>query len=166
MALKDSLLPEFDHEMALTRRVLERTPLQDAAWRPHARSMSLGELSTHLANIPSWVPSILRGSGYDMTPENEAPRREVLGTTDALLAELDRNVTAARQLIAETSDAQYMEPWSLKDRGKEVFTMPKVASLRSFLFSHSIHHRGQLSVFLRLRDVPVPAMYGPSGDER
>jgi uncharacterized damage-inducible protein DinB len=169
MALKDSLLPEFDHEMAVTRRVLERVPLQDAAWQPHSRSMSLGALATHLAEIPTWVPTLLHHDGYDMGAHDDTSGSgpsSKFQETDLLLAEFDKNVKAARELIAGTSDAQFMEPWTLKDKGQELFTMPKIGTLRAWLFSHSIHHRGQMTVYLRLRDVPIPAIYGPSADER
>lgn len=167
MALKDNLLPEFDHEMGVTRRVLERVPLQDGGWRPHPKSWSLAELATHLSQIPTWTPAILREPGYDMGGDGaEQPRRVPHATTEALLAEFDGAVRAARDLVAEVSDAQYLEPWTLKDKGQEVFTVPRVGAFRSFVLSHSIHHRGQLSVYLRLRDVPVPSIYGPSADER
>jgi uncharacterized damage-inducible protein DinB len=168
MALKDALLPEFDHEMALTRRVLERVPFGDAAWRPHAKSMTLGELATHLVELPTWAPTILTQRQFDMGGQEdvEEPPAWEADTLAALLAAFDKNALAARRVIADTSDAQFMEPWTLKSRGQEVFTLPKVAVLRSFILSHVIHHRGQLSVYLRLRDVPVPSIYGPSADER
>lgn len=165
MALKDSLVPEFDHEMALTRRVLERVPFADAAWKPHPKSMSLGELASHLADIPGWTGTLLRSSGFDMDGAGGGgPKSQP--THEALLAAFDANVRAARDLMADTTDAQFMEPWTLRGGGREIFTLPKVSVLRSWLFSHSIHHRGQLSVYLRLREVPVPSIYGPSADER
>lgn len=165
MALKDSLLPEFDHEMALTRRVLERVPYGDAAWKPHPKSMSLGELASHLADIPGWTTILLRSNGYDMDgPGGGGPRQHP--THEGLLDVFDANVRTARDLIADTTDAQFMEPWTLRGGGQEIFTRPRAGVLRSWLFSHSVHHRGQLSVYLRLRDVPVPSIYGPSADER
>jgi uncharacterized damage-inducible protein DinB len=165
MALKDTLLPEFDHEMAVTRRLLERVPFADAGWKPHPKSMSLGELASHLADIPGWTSVLLRSSGFDMDGAGGGgPKQQP--THEALLAAFDANVRSARDLIADTSDAQFMEPWTLRGGGQEIFTQPKVGVLRGWLFSHSIHHRGQLSVYLRLRDVPVPAIYGPSADER
>jgi uncharacterized damage-inducible protein DinB len=165
MALKDTLLPEFDHEMAVTRRLLERVPFADAGWKPHPKSMSLGELASHLADIPGWTSVLLRSSGFDMDGAGGGgPKQQP--THEALLAAFDANVRSARDLIADTSDAQFMEPWTLRGGGQEIFTQPKVGVLRGWLFSHSIHHRGQLSVYLRLRDVPVPGIYGPSADER
>jgi uncharacterized damage-inducible protein DinB len=167
MALKDSLLPEFDHEMGLTRRVLERVPFQDVAWAPHGKSMTLGALASHLADLPQWTSALLRESGFDIgESDNESGPRLKYGTLEELLAGFDNNVKGARDQIANTSDAQFMEPWTLRERGHEVFTQPRIATLRSFVLSHTIHHRGQMTVYLRLRDVPVPSIYGPSADER
>jgi uncharacterized damage-inducible protein DinB len=167
MSFSEALLPEFDHEMAVTRRVLERVPMEDAAWKPHEKSMSIGRLATHLAEIPTWAPTLIRGNGYDMGQDGgQAVERPTQSTSRDLLAAYDGNVKAARELIGATSDAEFMEPWTLKDKGKEVFTMPKMGTVRAWLLSHSIHHRGQLSVYLRLRNIPVPAIYGPSADER
>ncbi|MCL4812622.1 MAG: damage-inducible protein DinB [Vicinamibacteraceae bacterium] len=166
MTFTDILLPEFDHEMAVTRRVLERVPLAaDADWQPHAKSMSLARLASHLADIPGWVSAILRHDGYDMRGEDDGPE-VVFRDRDALLAHFDARARAGRDLLATASDAEMLLPWTLKKDGHVVLTMPRAASLRSFLFSHLIHHRGQLSVYLRLRDVPVPSIYGPSADER
>jgi uncharacterized damage-inducible protein DinB len=164
MALKDALLPEFDHEMAVTRRVLERVPWQDVDWKPHPKSMSLGALSSHLTSVLEWALIILKDSGFNLT---EPPRTDVpYQSVEELLAGFDKNVRAVRDLIANMSDAQFLEPWTFKDKGKEVFTMPRIGTLRNFTLNHTIHHRGQLSVYLRLRNVPVPAMYGPTADER
>jgi uncharacterized damage-inducible protein DinB len=165
MALKDALLPEFDHEMAVTRRVLERVPLNDKDWRPHPKSMSIGALASHLADIPNWVPVLLSESGFDMGGGGPGPQAKH-ANVEELLADFDKHVKTARELIANTSDAQFMEPWTLRESGREVFTMPRMGTVRSFLLSHSIHHRGQMSVYLRLREIPVPAIYGPSADER
>lgn len=164
MAIKDALLPEFDHEMAVTRRVLERVPMGEAAWTPHPKSMSLGRLASHLADIPSWAPTILEKPGYDMAAGANAPHAEHT-SREALLEAFDRNVQQARAAIAARSDAEMLAPWTLRAGEHVVFTQPRVGALRGFLFSHSIHHRGQMSVYLRLRDVPVPSIYGPSADE-
>jgi len=165
MPFSDMLLPEFDHEMAVTRRVLERVPLQHADWKPHVKSMSLGELATHLAHVPSWMRATLRGDGYDMSGD-AGERHEVLRTTADLLEVFDRHVAEARQILAATSDAEMMASWTLRAGEHVVFTQPRVGVLRGFIISHSIHHRGQMTVYLRLRDVPVPSVYGPSADER
>jgi uncharacterized damage-inducible protein DinB len=166
MALKDALLPEFDHEMAVTRRLLERVPLHDTEWQPHAKSMTIGVLATHLAELPGWAPVLIKESGFDIGGDHGEGPKTKYRTTTALLAAFDANVKAARELLAAASDGELLQPWTLRDKGKEVFTLPRVATLRSFLLSHTIHHRGQMSVYLRLRDVPVPSIYGPSADER
>lgn len=164
MAIKDSLLPEFDHEMATTRKLLERLPDEALDWKPHEKSMTLRQLSGHLATIPQWGLTIakedffdLAGGGGNPVPTMES-RAQILGA-------FDKSVGAAREMIAAKSDGELMAPWSLKRAGQEIFTLPRVAALRSFLMNHSIHHRGQLSVYLRLQNVPIPSIYGPSADE-
>jgi uncharacterized damage-inducible protein DinB len=162
MALRDSILPEFDHEMGTTRRLLERVPTA-YGWKPHAKSMSMGQLATHLATLPQWALYTMGHSSLDldvpMPPAQEATSNE------ELLATFDRNVAAARSAIASAGDGELMAPWSLRRGARELFTLPKVAVLRSFVMNHIIHHRGQLSVYLRLNDVPVPSIYGPTADE-
>lgn len=164
MAMKDALLAEFDHEMAVTRRVLERVPTADNDWKPHAKSFSLGALAAHLANIPSWLGTTLTATDLDLSVGT--PPRNIHATSAALLADFDRKVAEGRARLAGTSDAELMQPWTLRAGDHVVFTMPRIGVLRSFIFSHAIHHRGQLTVYLRLRDVPVPAIYGPSADEQ
>jgi uncharacterized damage-inducible protein DinB len=162
MAFVDALLPEFDHEMTVTRKLLERVPDDKFDWKPHPRSMSLGALAQHVANLPLWGTITLTQSELDLAGQQPLPpppsRRE-------LLAGFDQRVTETRALLTNQSDAELMAPWTLKKDGHTLFTMPKAAVWRSFVLSHLIHHRGQLSVYLRLNDVPVPSMYGPSADE-
>lgn len=164
MAMKDALLPEFDHEMGMTRTLLERVPDDRLAWKPHERSMTLARLATHLAEVPGWVGTMLNESAFDTGGLRPPPRES--GSRHEILDLFDRNVAAARETIVGKSDAELMAPWTLKRDGRDLFTVPKVALLRSFLLSHVIHHRGQLSVYLRLNEVSVPAIYGPSADER
>jgi uncharacterized damage-inducible protein DinB len=164
MAIKDALLPEFDHEMGTTRRLLERVPEADFAWKPHDKSMSLGQLAGHIAHIPAWCDSILGSSYFDAAEMPEEARPKAPESGAALLAAYDKNVAAARARLASCGDAEMMGSWTLKNGGAEVFTMPRAAVLRSFILSHSIHHRGQLSVYLRLRNVPLPSIYGPTAD--
>lgn len=166
MGLSEALLPEFDHEAANTRKTLERVPEGKQGWKPHKKSMTMGDLAAHLAQIPGWAVETIKTDSLDVAPPGAPPqqipraksRKEVLET-------FDKNVAAARVAIAGASDAHLLKPWSLLAGGKTVFTMPRIAVLRSFIMSHSIHHRAQLGVYLRLNDVPVPAIYGPSADE-
>jgi uncharacterized damage-inducible protein DinB len=162
MAIKDALLPEFDHEMQVTRKVLERVPEGRFGWKPHDRSMSMGRLATHIAQIPGWVDQTLVKDGLDMDGDFKAVD---FATRDEVLAAFDKVVAAARPLLDEATDAQFMAPWTLKFKGEEVFTLPKVAVVRAWVLNHTVHHRGQMSVYLRLNEVPVPSIYGPSADE-
>jgi uncharacterized damage-inducible protein DinB len=166
MAIKDSILPEFDHEMATTRKLLERVPEDKKDWQPHTKSMSLGRLSQHLATLPQWVVKTMKETELDMNPPGgpgfKPPEFE---STASALATFDENVRTGREAIAAAEDKDWMVSWSLKNGGQTIFTLPRVAVLRSFVTNHVIHHRGQLSVYLRLNDVPVPSIYGPSADE-
>lgn len=164
MAIKDALLPEFDNEVAVTRKVLERVPLADGGWKPHEKSFSIADLAGHIANIPFWTPMTIGADSFNLEGDH-GPQRSAPASTAELLAEFDKNAKAAREAIASADDATLMRPWSLKKGEHVVFTLPKAAVLRSFVFNHLVHHRGQLSVYLRLRDVPVPSIYGPSADE-
>ena len=163
MAMKDALLPEFDHEMAVARKVLDRVADDKFAWQPHERSMSLGRLATHLAEIPQWAKTILSEPELNMItgqhkPSTRANKAEVLATFDA-------STKLARDLMAGMSDAQLVSTWSFKQDGKELFSMPRVAAWRGWVMNHLIHHRGQLSVYLRMTGAKVPGIYGPSADE-
>jgi uncharacterized damage-inducible protein DinB len=164
MSIAESLLPEFDRETGITRRLLERIPDGQFAWKPHEKSMTLGRLAEHLAELPGWAKVAIDLSGIDMaTPR--PPDYVPPPTRAAVLEMFDKNVADARATLTRKSDAELMAPWTLKAQGKEVFTMPKAIVLRSFVMNHLIHHRGQMSVYLRLQNVPVPSMYGPSADE-
>jgi len=166
MKLAESLVGEFDHEAASTRRVLDRVPEAHVAWAPHPRSKTLGELANHIAGLPVWVGRVMQSKEYDfLAPSAPTPGIRPWESKAALLAKHDRNVAEARSLIASATDAQLLEPWSLKRGGEVMFTLPRIAVLRSMVYSHTVHHRGQLTVYLRLKDVPVPAVYGPTADE-
>ena len=164
MSIKDALLPEYDQEMGTTRLLLERVPMERAGWKPHDRSMTLGELAAHIVSIVGWVSTVVDGASYDVASESDRP--EPFATTDALLAAFDAGVERARRAIDGKSDAEMMAPWTLKKGGQELFTVPRIGVVRSFLMNHLIHHRGQLSVYLRMQDVKIPSIYGPSADER
>jgi uncharacterized damage-inducible protein DinB len=165
MAIKDSLLPEFDHEMATTRRLLERVPEAEFAWKPHARSMALGQLAGHIANLPQWCSATLASTVFDLDSLPVATGPQLPASRAALIEEFDSKVTAARNQLTSTTDAEFMTPWTLKKSGQEMFTLPRISAIRSFVMNHLIHHRGQLSVYLRLKDVPLPSIYGPTADE-
>jgi uncharacterized damage-inducible protein DinB len=164
--MAEFLAGEFDHEAGSTRKVLERVPEEHVAWAPHPKSKSLGELANHIAGLPVWAGRILAGPDYDfLAPGAPTPGVRPWESKSALLAKHDKHVAEARAMIAKTSDAQYLENFSLKRGGEAVFTLPRIAALRSMVFSHTIHHRGQLTVYLRLKDVPLPGIYGPTADE-
>jgi uncharacterized damage-inducible protein DinB len=166
MAIKDALLPEFDHEMATTRRLLERLPEAEFAWKPHARSMPLGQLAGHIANLPQWCTATLASTVFDLDALPVDARPQLPASRAAVLEEFDGKVAAARNQLTSTTDAEFMTPWTLKKGGQEVFTLPRISAIRSFVMNHLIHHRGQLSVYLRLKDVPLPSIYGPTADEQ
>ena len=160
MSIAPSLLPEFDQEMASTRRVLERVPDGNPDWKPHPKSFSLAHLAQLLARMPGWIGQTLTstelelgtGGGYSNQP------------TTSLLETFDENVRRAREAIAASTDAEYDVPWSLKVHGHVAFTLPRRAVVRQHM-GHLSHHRGQMTVYLRLLDVPVPSVYGPTADE-
>jgi uncharacterized damage-inducible protein DinB len=166
MPISQMLLPEFDHEMANTRKTLERVPEEKFAWKPHEKSMSLGGLATHLANIPSWTKNTFEADELDIAPPGQPPfRLEEAKSRDALLEAFDKNVASARAALEKASDENWQGKWSLLHGGNKIFSLPRTAVMRGFVMSHLIHHRAQLGVYLRLLDVPVPAIYGPSADE-
>jgi uncharacterized damage-inducible protein DinB len=165
MTVVEMLLAEFDRETAVSRRLLERVPQDRTSWRPHARSWTLGELSVHLARLPTWVTLTLRGTELDLDPpDGPALPRGVFESAAATIAAFDRSVSDARAALSSTIDAELDVPWTLRKAGETLFTMPRGAVLRTFAFNHAIHHRGQLSIYLRLCDVPLPPMYGPTAD--
>jgi uncharacterized damage-inducible protein DinB len=166
MAIKDALLPEYDHEMGTTRRLLERTPEAELGWKPHDKSMSLGQLAGHIANIPHWCDAILRYSVFDVATAGDDTRPRMPVSVTELLAEFDRKVAAARAGLSAAGDSEMLAPWTFKQGDREIFTMPRVAAIRSFIMNHLIHHRGQLTVYLRLKNVPLPSIYGPTADEQ
>jgi uncharacterized damage-inducible protein DinB len=162
MALKEALLAEYDHEVAITRRLLDRIPDAHLGWKPHEKSMSLAGLATHLANLPNWGGLIMSDSSFDMA--TAPPHLAERGSRAEILAAFDAAVKETRSKM-DTSDAEYLAHWALKRGGQELFTMPRASAFRTFVLYHLVHHRGQLSVYLRLNNIPVPAIYGPSADE-
>jgi uncharacterized damage-inducible protein DinB len=162
MPFVDALLPEFDHEMGVTRKVLERVPDDRFDWKPHAKSYALGQLAQHLATIPFWGLATLTETVVDLGSTQPLEARR---TRAEVLALFDGHVASARAALVGKSDGELKAQWTLKRDGHVIFSMPKHAVWRSFVISHLIHHRAQLGVYLRLLDVPVPSTYGPSADE-
>ncbi len=157
------LLPEYDHEFAETRKALERVPEDKFDWQPHDKSFTLGRLASHIAEIPDWMGPTLN---MDLLDLDERPYEPfVASSRDELLEAFDKSVADARAILADASSETMMENWSMKWGGEIAMSMPKAAVVRSFIFSHNIHHRAQLGVYLRLLGVPVPGHYGPSADE-
>ncbi len=163
MSIAQGLLPEFDHEMANTRTTLERIPEDKLEWKPDPKSMSLGRLAGHIAEMPGWGAITLQTDSMDMVPGQYPPM--VATSREQVLAELDKNVASAREALAGATDEELMKPWTLSVSGNPIFTMPKIGVIRAMVLNHVIHHRAQLTVYYRLNGVPVPALYGPSADE-
>jgi len=161
--IAQNLLSEFEHELATTRRVLERVPDGQDEFKPHAKSMSLRTLAVHVAEMVKWMtvtalqPELDFAAGYQKPPE--------ITTNAQLLAYFDANAAEAKAALAATSDEAMLTPWTLRNGDQIYFTQPKVGVIRGMVMNHIVHHRGQLSVYLRMLDVPIPAMYGPSADE-
>ena len=166
MSISESMVPEFDHEVAGVRTTLERVPSDKLDWKPHPASGSLGWLAGHVANLPTWAVLTIGQDELDLLPGGK-PLDQPPPPADsaALVDTFDRNAAAARAAIAGAGDDDLMRPWSLLQNGVTLMTMPKVAVLRIFVFNHLIHHRAQLGVYLRLNDIAVPSLYGPSADE-
>ena len=162
MAIKDGLLTEYDHEMGTTRKLLDRVPDAKLAWKPHPKSMSLGGLATHLSNLPNWGGTILNELSFDLA--YAPPNVEEKSSHAEILAAFDTSSKRTRAWLDKT-DPELLAPWSLTRGGQEIFTLPRVTAFRTFILYHIVHHRGQLSVYLRLNDIAVPAIYGPSADE-
>lgn len=161
MSLAETILPEFDQEMATTRKLIVRVPSDKAEWKPHVKSFSLGHLTQLIARMPGWFTQMLTETSLDLS--KGAPY--TTETTDTLLGEFDRNVKEARAAIAATTDEGFTVPWSLTHGSHVLMTLPRAAVVRQTI-SHLVHHRGQLSVYLRLVDVPLPSIYGPTADEK
>ncbi len=163
MTMSQALLPEFDQEMKLTRKALERVPDDKFDWKPHSKSMSLGRLAGHLAELPAFGSAVIATDGINFDKGEYKPA--VVNKTAEVLELFDKNVAAAREAIGGATDDQFRQPWHLIYQGKKIFEAPRVAALRGMALNHIIHHRGQLTVYLRLNDVAVPSIYGPSADE-
>jgi uncharacterized damage-inducible protein DinB len=161
--ISQSLVPEFDQEMKSTRKVLERVQAEKFGWKPHDKSFAFGSLATHIANLVSWGTTIMGSDELDIGGPFTPPQVE---STQDILDIFDKNVADTRAALAKGSDEDFMKPWTLRKGDHKIFTLPKAVVVRTMVFNHIIHHRGQLSVYLRLNDIPVPSIYGPSADEQ
>jgi uncharacterized damage-inducible protein DinB len=164
--IAQSLLQELEREMPNTRKTLERIP-ENFDWKPHPKSMALGRLAQHLSEIPHWTVEAIKVDELDLSPPGAAPHQPPPAMTKRtqILETFDKNFADAKAALAGTNDDHLMKSWSLKMGGKTILTMPRIAVVRNFVLNHNVHHRAQLGVYLRLNDVPVPSIYGPSADE-
>lgn len=164
MAFADSFLPEFDNEMKTTRALLERVPFDRSSWKPHTKSTDLGGLASHVANLAGFGVGIVTTDGIDMAaPGARDGMRRFESTNDALAA-FDENVAKTREALATLQDKDLGTTWTLRMGDHVILSLPRAAVLRTLMMNHIIHHRGQLSVYLRLNDVPLPSIYGPTAD--
>lgn len=167
MTISAMLLPEFDQEVAITRVFLERVPDDKFSWTPHEKSMTLGRLAAHVAEVPGWAKETMTLPGLNLAPPDGPPMQPWIPASCAeILAQFEKNIVAARKAIADAPDDAYAVPWSLLVGEQTIFTMPRAAVLRGMVMNHMVHHRAQLGVYLRLLDIPVPKTYGPSADEQ
>ena len=162
MSLKDAFIAELKHESALTKKMLERVPFDKQDWKPHEKSMTLGKLAVHVAEIPHWVSDIINIDVFDFNtdfkPNTAASQEELIKIWE------EKTATAIADLESMAAE-DFNKIWVVKGGDTVYFNLPKAVALRGWAFSHLFHHRGQLSVYLRLLDIPVPGMYGPTADE-
>ncbi len=164
MNVRAAFVAEFDHEMAVTRTVLDRVPDEQFSWKPHEKSFSMGGLATHLSQLPHWGRQILDNDFYDLASSSmHATARR---NRAEVLANFDGSVAEVRSALVASSDVELNAVWTLKRGGHTVLSLPRLQALRTFLMNHVIHHRGQMTVYLRLQGVPLPPIYGPTADER
>ena len=162
MNLAGGMLMELDQEAKTTRRVLERVPGDKLGWKPHPKSFSLGQLALHIAQVPGTIAGFVQGPVLEMSghfAQDEAK------SSAHIMSELDKSLAKVKEILGGLDDETMMSTWSLKGGGKTIMSMPRIAVVRTILLNHWYHHRGQLSVYLRELDVPVPSIYGPSADE-
>lgn len=166
MSIAQAMLQEFEMESATTRKFLERVPAGKYDWKPHEKSMTLGRLAGHVAEMGMWGQMTAEMDEIDIAPVGQEPYKACVATSpEQLLADFDKYTAAFKQALPKVTDEKMMKPWSLKAGGNTLFTIPRVACLRNFVLNHNVHHRAQLGVYFRLLDIPVPQTYGPSADE-
>jgi uncharacterized damage-inducible protein DinB len=161
--ISSALIAEMEQEAATTRKCLERVPADKFSWKPHEKSMEFGKLAVHIAEMFSWTPVTLQQPELDFSKFDYKPYEP--STTQDLVDFLDKNVAEAIDVLRNTPDEVFFEDWTMRNGEQIYFTIPKIATMRSFVMNHIVHHRGQLSVYLRLNDIAVPSIYGPSADE-
>ena len=164
MTIAELLLPEFDQEMASTRKVLERVPDDKFGWKPHDKSFSMGNLASHIANMVTWTVDTMNRPEFDLDSVSMEEMNRAAKDRAELLSSFDANTAKARAAL-DKPDAAYFVPWTLRKGTQVFFTMPRYNCVRSFCLNHIVHHRAQLGVYLRMNNLPVPGVYGPSADE-
>jgi len=165
MTIAELLLPEFDQEMASTRTVLERVPDDRFGWKPHDKSFSMGQLASHIANLLAWTVDTMTKTEFDMSTVAPEEMNRTATNREQLFSWFDAGAASARAAL-QTPDADYFVPWTLRHGAQVFFTLPRYRCVRSFVLNHVVHHRAQLGVYLRLNDVAVPGVYGPSADDQ
>lgn len=163
MGISEGFIVELQREAATTRKILERIPAEKFDWKPHEKSMTMQRLATHVADMFNWLPMTLATDELDFAKGYDQPKPE---TTEELVALFDKNVAAGEKSLREMDESGYLKPWTLRNGEQVLLQMPKIGVLRGMVLNHIIHHRGQLSIYLRMNDIPVPALYGPSADEQ
>jgi hypothetical protein len=163
MAMNHGLIAELKMEAASTKKILERVPTDNNDWKPHAKSMKMGSLANHVAELPGWIAMILTTEELDLSKMDYKP--VIPASTAELVSKLDENVSKALGALENASDEDFGKNWTLRNGEHVIYTMPRITVIRSMAYSHHYHHRGQLSVYLRLLDIPIPGMYGPSYDD-
>ena len=164
MSMMQGLMAEFDHEASTTRKLLELIPDAKLSWKPHDKSFTLAQLSGHLATIPEWGQAILADDHFDLVKGAEAGQPPPPATTAEVLQRFDSSIAQFRSTAEGVDEKGLMAPWQLRKGDEVLMEMPRVACARSFIMNHIVHHRGQLTVYLRMLDVPLPSVYGPTAD--
>lgn len=163
MPINQSLITELEQESKATKRLLERVPIEKSDWKPHTKSMTLGRLATHVAELPGWISTALDTDELDFAKIEYKPR--IAKSNSELIEIFNENLTKGLESLKKATDEDFMKNWTMRNGEQVFFTLPKIAVLRSTAYNHLYHHRGQLTVFLRLNDVPLPGIYGPTADE-
>jgi uncharacterized damage-inducible protein DinB len=164
MRFSDAMVQEFLHESQTTKKLLERLPEDKLSWKPHEKSMPLNRLATHITEIPQWTDIIVNQDSFDMASVDYTPT--ILESRQEILDSFQKNLDKFAEVLQGKGDGHLLAGWQLKEGDKVMLDLPRAAAIRGFIISHVIHHRGQLSVYLRENDVPIPAIYGPSADEQ